>query len=235
MAQTFFLQHRRIGRADMHTIRRCHHALRFARGVKCWVQHHRHGRIHGVGHAFHANPSAGETAERNPLQPIFQHFPHIGGVQHGDFQIHEGIFAARRDGGGFGRRIIPRQRQHPTKRRAAGGIGMAEHIAGTINARPLAVPNAENTIQARAWRQMHLLRTPNGGRGQILIQPRLEHHIMRAEPFRLARQFPVKSAKRRSAIAGNEAPGAETLRGIHFLAQHGQAHQRMRAGQQDGA
>ena len=112
---------------------------------------------------------------------------------------------------------------------------MAEHIAGTINARPLAVPNAENTIQARAWRQMHLLRTPNGGRGQILIQPRLEHHIMRAEPFRLARQFPVKGTKRRSAIAGNEAPGAKALRGIHFLAQHGQAHQRMRPCQQDGA
>ena len=57
---------------------------------------------------------------------------------------------------------------------------------------------------------------------------------MRAEPFRLARQFPVKGAKRRSAIAGNEAPGAETLRCIHFLPQHRQAHQRMRPREQDG-
>ena len=72
---------------------------------------------------------------------------------------------------------------------------MAQHIAGTIHPRPLAIPNAENAIQARAWRKVHLLRAPNGGCGQILIQPRLEHHIMRAEPFRLARQFPVKSAK----------------------------------------
>ena len=110
---------------------------------------------------------------------------------------------------------------------------MAQHIAGTINAWPLAIPNAENTIQTRAWRQMHLLRTPNGGRGQILIQPRLEHHIMRTQPFRLARQFPVKGTKRRSAIAGNEAAGAEALRRIHFLAQHRQAHQRMRPCEQD--
>ena len=58
---------------------------------------------------------------------------------------------------------------------------------------------------------------------------------MRTQPFRLARQFPVKGAEWRSAIAGNEAPGAKALRRIHFLAQHGQAHQRMRAGQQDGA
>ena len=94
MAQAFFLQHGRIGRADMHTIRRSCHALRFARGVKCRVQHHRHGRIHGVGHAFHANPGAGETAQRNALQPIFQNLPHIGRIEHGDFQIHEGIFAA---------------------------------------------------------------------------------------------------------------------------------------------
>ena len=235
MAQAFFLQHGRVSGADMHAIGRCCHALRFARGVKCGVQHHRHGRIHGVGHTLHANPGACVTAQRNALQTIFQHFRHIGGVQHGDFQIHEGVFAAGCDRGGFGGRIIPRQRQHTALRRAAGGIGMAEHIAGAINAGTFAVPNAENAIQTRAGCQMHLLRTPNGGCGQILIQPRLKHHIMRAEPFRLARQFPVKSAKRRSAIAGNETAGAETLRCIHFLAQHGQAHQRMRPGQQDGA
>ena len=165
MPEPLFLQHGRIGGADMHTIGRCCHALRFARGVKCRVQHHRHGRIHGVGHTLHANPGAGVTAERNALQPIFQHFPNIGGVQHGDFQIHEGIFATRRDRGGFGRRIIPRQRQHTTQRRAAGGIGMAEHIAGAINAWPLAIPNAKHAIQACTGGQVHLLRAPNGGRG----------------------------------------------------------------------
>ncbi len=95
-------------------------------------------------------------------------------------EIHEGIFAAGRDGGGFGRRIIPRQRQHTALRRATGGIGMAQHIAGTINAWSLSIPHAENTIQTSAGCQMHLLRTPNGGRSQILIQPGLEHHIMRA-------------------------------------------------------
>ena len=112
---------------------------------------------------------------------------------------------------------------------------MAQHIARAINAGPLAVPNAENAIQTRARGQMHLLRTPDGGRGQILIQPRLKHHIMCAEPFRLPRQFTVKSAQRRTAIAGNETAGAETLCRIHFLPQHRQTHQRMRPRQQDGA
>ena len=78
----------------MHAIGRRRQALRFARRVKRWVQHHRHGRIHGVGHAFHANPGAGITTKRNALQPIFQNLAHISRVQHGDFQIHEGIFAA---------------------------------------------------------------------------------------------------------------------------------------------
>ena len=67
MAQTLFLQHGCVSRADMHAIGRCCHALRFARGVKCGVQHHRHGRIHGVGHTLHANPGAGVTTKRNPL------------------------------------------------------------------------------------------------------------------------------------------------------------------------
>ena len=94
MAQTLFLHHRRISRADMHAIGHAWHALRFTRGVKGGVQHHRHGRIHGVGHTFHANPGAGIATKRNALQPIFQHLAHIGGIQHGDFQIHKGIFAA---------------------------------------------------------------------------------------------------------------------------------------------
>ena len=105
---------------------------------------------------------------------------------------------------------------------------MAQHIARAIHARPLAIPNTENTIQTRAGRKVHLLRAPNGGRGEILIQAWLKHHIMGAQPFGLSRQFPVKGAKRRPAIAGNEAPGAKAKRRIHFLAQHGQAHQRMR-------
>ena len=201
MPQAFFLQHRRVSGADMYAIGRCCHALRFACGVKCRVQHHRHGGVHGVGHAFHAHPGAGVTTKRNALQPIFQHLAHIGGVQHGDFQIHKGIFAARSDRGGFGRRIIPCQHQHTTQRRATGRIGVAQHIARAIHPRPLAIPNAENAIQARPRCQMHLLRAPNGGRRQILIQPRLKHHIMRTQPFRLARQFPIKSAERGAPIA----------------------------------
>ncbi len=43
---------------------------------------------------------------------------------------------------------------------ATGEIGVAEHVAGAVDARPLAVPHAEHAIVLALAAQLRLLRAP---------------------------------------------------------------------------
>ena len=74
--------------------------------------------------------------------------------------VHQGVFALARHGGGFARRVVPGQDQDAAQRRGAGKVGVAEDVAGTVDAGALAVPNAEHPVIARALEQVQLLAAP---------------------------------------------------------------------------
>ena len=43
--------------------------------------------------------------------------------------------------------VVAHQRQHAAVARGAGEVGVAEHVAGAVDARPLAVPDAEHAVE----------------------------------------------------------------------------------------
>src|SRR3974390_3557003 len=88
-------------------------------------------------------------------------------------------FGLMRGGGGFRRVIVTHQRDDAAVLRRAGEIGMAEDVAGAVNARPLAVPHAEDAIEFAFATQFRLLRTPECCRSQLLIEARLELDVGR--------------------------------------------------------
>src|SRR5580698_2644168 len=119
-----------------------------------------------------------------------------------------------RGGRRFGGVVIAHQGQYGTVLCGAGQIGVAEDVAGAIDARALAVPHAEYAIELAFAAQFSLLRAPDRGRGQVLVDTALKTDIAllqeRTGPLKLA----VQTAKRRTAIAGDKTRGIEAVAAI---------------------
>ena len=79
--------------------------------------------------------------------------------------------------------IIAHQRENAAVFGRSGQIRMAEHVTGSINARPFAVPDGEHPVIFALAQQFRLLRAPAGRRGQFFIQSRLEKSDRHPEQF----------------------------------------------------
>ena len=112
----------------------------------------------------------------------------------------------------------------------AGGIGVLEHVHGAVGTRPLAVPHAEDAGMFRAGKEVDLLRAPDGGGGEVLVQPGLEADAVLLQRLARLPERLVQPAERRAAIAGDEARRVEPGGGIALALQHRQLHQRLDAG-----
>ena len=135
-----------------------------------------------------------------------------------------------RGGGRFGGVVVAHQGQHTAVLRRAGEIGMAEDVAGAVDAGALAVPHAENAIELALAAQLGLLGAPERGGGQLFIDAGLEFDVGGGEMAARAHELLVEAAERRTAIAGEIACGVQTrLPVTRFLHQNG-ADQRLVAG-----
>ena len=86
-----------------------------------------------------------------------------------------------------------------------------------------------------AGEQTNLLTAPHGSRCQVFINPRLESDVMLGEMLLGFPQAEIEIAERAAAVAGNEAGCIQSGGEIAFPLQHGQADQRLGAGQEDAA
>src|SRR6185437_15310032 len=102
-------------------------------------------------------------------------------------------------------------------------IGVLERIDRAVDARPLAVPDAEHAIDLGAGKQPDLLATPDRGRGKVLVQAGNESDVLGLQERLRAPQRVVVHAKWRAAVAGDETGGVEAGGAVAFALQHGQA------------
>ncbi len=71
---------------------------------------------------------------------------------------------------------------------------MLQRVEGAVNARSLAVPDAEDTIDGGLRKQVGLLAAPDGGNAQILVQAGLEVDVV-------LRQILLRPPQRRVVLA----------------------------------
>ncbi len=119
------------------------------------------------------------------------------GIEDRDHHVDEVIFGLMRGGGGFRGVVVAHQREHAAMLRGAGEIGVAEHVAGAVDARALAVPDAEHAIELAFAAQLGLLRAPQRGRGEVLVEAGLEHDVVRLQE--VARRAGTAGRGRRAA------------------------------------
>ena len=112
---------------------------------------------------------------------------------------------------------------------------MLEHIARAIDARRLAIPDAEHAIELRARKQVRLLRAPHSRRPQILVQPLPELHVMRIHQLGRRADLLVVSPERRTPVARDETRRIKARFPVEPLAVQRQAHKRMYAGHEGPA
>mgnify|MGYP000486279152 CR=1 FL=1 len=131
--------------------------------------------------------------------------------------------------------VIAGHGQHAAMLGAACEIGVLEGVAGAVDAGALAVPHGEHAVVLGRADQVHLLRTPDGRGRQVCVDARHELHVVR---FQLLLGFPqvlVEAAQGRAAVAGNEPGRVEACGLVAQALHHGQAHEGLDTGQEDGA
>ncbi len=185
--------------------------------------------------AFQADPAAAVAGQAKADQAEIQDLRHPGRVQDRDHGVDQRKFALMGGGRGLAGVIVAHQHQHPAQRRAAGEIGVAEHVAGAIDARAFAVPHAEDAIAAAFAHEVALLGAPQGGRRHVLVDRRPGQDALGLEQMAGLAQLLIEAAERRAAIAGNVAAGGEAGGPVARLLQQRQTHQGLDPGQEDPA
>ena len=203
--QPRLLGQRRVGQADVRRRR----PRGCANAVSCQVNLHHAGAVRHVRRRDEACPAASEPRQRPAEQPEIQHLLHIRRGEHRNTKIPQRVLAAARQRRGLAGGIVADHQQCAPGRAGAGGVGMAQRVAGAIQARRLAVPEAEHALMAGPRKQAHLLAPPHRGGGEILVDCRLEDDSPGLQAWRQPPEFPVQAAERGAAVAGDEAGGVQ--------------------------
>ena len=166
------------------------------------------------------------------MQAVVDDLLHAGWIENGHHGVEEGEFALVRAGRAFAGVIVAHQGYDATVLGRAGMVGMPEGVAGAIDARTLAVPDAEDAVVLAFVAQLGLLRAPQRRRRQILVQTRLEDDVRGFREFGRGIQLSLKPGDRRAAIARHEARRIEASLGILGALHQHQPDDGLGAGQQ---
>ncbi len=230
VVQPRFLRQHRIAEADVEAALR--HAEIIGRddldAIEAAVD--RGGRLDGLVHRLQRHPGAGVARHRPAVEAVIEHFLNARGVQDRDHHVDEVVFGLVRGGRRFRGVIVAHQRQHAAVLRGAGEIGVAEDVAGAVDARALAVPHGEHAIELAFAAQLGLLRAPDGGGGEVFVEPALEADVAFFELPLGADELLVEAGERGAAIAADEAGGVAPGAAVELLLHQAQPHQRLEAG-----
>ena len=142
-------------------------------------------------------------------------------------------FRLVRRGGRLGRVIVAHQHKHAAIAGCAGKVGVAKHVAGAIDAWPLAVPDGENTVELALAAHLRLLAAPDGGGGEVFVDAGLEDDMGGVELLAGAFELLVKAADARAAVAGDEPCRIEASPPVALLLHQQQAGDGLGAGNED--
>ena len=167
-----------VGGAEVNPLRGQFAPVRQDKTPALRVHRHRGGELQSLvgGLEAHVHPRvAGQgKARQGKVEAIL----HRGRGQHRDHAVDPRRFALRREGRGFAGVVIPGHHQHPAVGVGAADVGVLQGIQGAIHPRGLAVPDGEHPVHQGLLDSGQLLGAPDRRGGNVLIHPRLEHHLV---------------------------------------------------------
>ena len=112
---------------------------------------------------------------------------------------------------------------------AARHVAVADRVHAPVETRTLAVPHGEDSIVAAIAERRRLLRAPDRGRGQVLVDGRLEVDVGAREKALGGPQLLVDVVHRGAAVAGDVAGGVEARDAVSNALHHREPHERLAA------
>ncbi len=126
--------------------------------------------------------------------------------------------------------VVAHQGKDAAERRSAGEIGVAQRVAGAVDARPLAIPQGEDAVVTALAAHLSLLRAPDGGGGEVLVEAWFEGDVRFGKRRTGGEQVGIEATERRAAVTRDEACRVEPGPPIDLALGEQNAHHRLRAG-----
>ncbi|MFP4834124.1 hypothetical protein [Paraburkholderia sp. BR10879] len=196
---------------------------------------HRAAAFHRLRNRLETDPQSAETRQRIAGEPVLDVFLYRRRKENRHHRAFEDVVRLVRKHRRLRRVVVAGHRQHAAVPRGAEHVGIAEHVAGAVHARPLAVPHRVHAFHTFAGKRVELLRAPQHGRAEVFVQARLEAHVEVREQCLLAPQFLIESAEWRATIAGDETRGFQPGKAVRARLFDQDAHERLGAGEKDRA
>ena len=193
------------------------------------------GALDRVVDAFQRHPAAREARHGDAEEPVVEDLGDAGRVEHRHHGIDHGELGLVGRGRALADMVVAEQQQHATLGMRAEEVTVADGVARAIDARPLAVPEREDTVIRRRADQLHLLGALTRGGGQILVDGRLMVDVVGVEQWPDRLQRLVEGAQGRAAIARDVAGRVPAARQVAAALLHGQPNQGLHARQIDPA
>src|SRR2546423_12228586 len=114
-----------------------------------------------------------------------------------------------RDGGGLCAMVVAGKHQHAAILGRTGRIGMPEDVPAAVDAGALAVPDAYHAVVFGTGRQAELLRAPDRGGGQVLVDAGLELDVVLLEMLARCKELLVVATEGGATVTGDEACGIQ--------------------------
>jgi len=115
------------------------------------------------------------------VQAQVEIFLHARGVEQGNAAGFEYVLALVGQGRGLCRVVVAGEDQHAAVLRSSGRVGVLEHVAAAVDPRPLAVPHGEHAVVLRVGIEVDLLRAPDRGGREVLIDARAKYDVVLVE------------------------------------------------------
>ena len=192
-------------------------------------------RFHRFRDRLETDPHARKARQGVAVFGELQIFGDAGRVQRRHEPGHERDVRLVRHRGGDAAVIVAGDDEDAAMRRRAVGIAVLERVAGTVDARPLAVPEPEDALDLAVRIGLDLLRSQNGGRGEVLVDRRQELDAEIRCQVAGPPHLQIERAERRAAIAGNEPGGLQPGCAVAARLVERGADKCLRAGQENTA
>ena len=148
--QPRLLLERRVGPADVQAARRHREVLGQHDVDAVGVDRDARRRLDDLLDRLHRRPDAGEAAHREGVQAHVEDVLHARREEHRQPAGLEDVVALVRRGRALGDVVVAGDRDHAAVLRGAGHVGVLEDVGAAVDARALAVPDAEHAVELLA-------------------------------------------------------------------------------------
>ena len=143
--------------------------------------------------------------------------------------------ARARQGGRLGGRVVADDGHHAAVARRAGEHAVADRVAGSVEARRLAVPHADDAVVALVVERVDELAAHHRRRRQLLVEAGTDDDRQVGHGGRGGRRLLLERRDGRALVAGDERRRVQAAAAVDAQLVDGQAGEGLDAGEEDAA